>query len=104
MALTLKDVARDLGLSIVTVSKVLRNHSDVSQETKKRVLKRVEELNYHPNPMARGLVTGRTYTMGLVVPDLLHPFYAEIAKGLCRLLRKKGYALLIASSEEDPKL
>jgi len=55
-----------------------------------------------PNPMARGLVTGRTYSIGLVVPDLLHPFYAEIAKGLCRLFRKKGYALLISSSEEDP--
>jgi len=104
MALTLKDVAKDLGLSIVTVSKVLRNHSDVSAKTRKRVLKRIEELDYHRNPMARGLVTGRSYTVGLVVPDLLHPWYAEIAKGLCRLLRKQDYGVLISSSEEDPKL
>jgi len=100
----MKDIARDLGVSVVTVSKVLRNHSDISKETRLRVLQRMKELDYRPNLAARALVTGRTYTMGLVVPDLVHPFFSEVAKGLSRALRKKGYSLLISSSEEDPEL
>ena len=61
----MKDIARDLGVSTVTVSKVLRNHPDVGQETRDRVLARVKELDYRPNLAARGLVTGRTYLVGL---------------------------------------
>jgi LacI family transcriptional regulator len=100
----MKDIARDLGVSVVTVSKVLRNHSDISEETRARVLKRIEELNYRPNPAARALVTGRTCTVGLVVPDLVHPFFSEVAKGISHALREKGYSLFISSSEEDPEL
>jgi LacI family transcriptional regulator len=104
MPTTMKDIARDLGVSVVTVSKVLRNHEDIGDETRKRVLDRVKELNYTPNLAARGLVTGRTYLVGLVVPDLLHPFFAQIAKSLSRALLKKGYCLTISTSEEDPEL
>jgi LacI family transcriptional regulator len=104
MATRLKDIARDLGVSVVTVSKVLRNHEDISAETRDRVLKRINELNYHPNLAARALVTGRSHLMGLIVPDLVHPFFAELAKGLSSVLSAKGYGLVIASSEEDPGL
>lgn len=104
MPVRMKDIARDLGVSVVTVSKVLRNHSDISGETRDRVLKRMKELNYQPNLAARALVTGRTFSMGLVVPDLVHPFFSEVAKGISRVLRERGYSLLIASSEEDPAL
>lgn len=104
MAARLKDIANDLGLSVVTVSKVLRNHPDIGEETRKRVLKRMRELNYQPNFAARSLVTGRTWTLGLVVPDLLHPFFAEIAKAISAETRKHGYSLLISSSDEDPEL
>jgi LacI family transcriptional regulator len=76
MATRLKDIAQDLGLSVVTVSKVLRNHPDIADNTRQRVLKRMQELNYQPNMAARSLVTGRTMTLGLVVPDLLHPFFS----------------------------
>jgi len=100
----MKDIARDLGVSVVTVSKVLRGHSDISPETRERVLRRMKELNYRPNLAARALVTGRTCMIGLVVPDLVHAFFAEVAKGLSRVLRKKGYSLVISSSEEDPEL
>ncbi len=100
----MKDIARELGVSVVTVSKVLRNHEDIGEETRKRVLKRVKELNYHPNPAARALVTGKSYTAGLIVPDLVHPFFAEVATGISRVLRKKNYSLLISSSQEDPEL
>src|SRR5579864_9338010 len=104
MAVRMKDIAHDLGLSIVTVSKVLRDHPDISAETRDRVLKRMKEVNYRPNLAARALVTGRTYSVGLVVPDLVHPFFGEVAKGMSRVLRKKGYNLVISSSEEDPDL
>jgi LacI family transcriptional regulator len=104
MAVRMKDIARDLGLSVVTISKVLRNHSDISEETRQRVLKRMRELNYQPNLAARALVTGRTFTIGLVVPDLVHPFFSEVAKGLSSVLRQQNYSLLISSSEEDPAL
>jgi LacI family transcriptional regulator len=104
MPTTMKDIARYLGVSVVTVSKVLRNHEDIGEETRKRVLDRVKELNYTPNLAARGLVTGRTYLVGLVVPDLLHSFFAQIAKSLSGALLKKGYCLTITTSEENPKL
>jgi len=104
MAVRLKDIAEELGLSIVTVSKVLRNHPDIGAATRKRVLQRAKELNYHPHPTARALVTGQTRTVGLVVPDLLHPFFALIAKAISAAIRSQGYSLLISSSDEDPEL
>jgi LacI family transcriptional regulator len=100
----MKDIARDLGVSVITVSKVLRNHPDVGDETRERVLARVKEVDYRPNLAARGLVNGRTYLVGLVVPDLLHPFFAEIAKSLSEALRQSGYYLIVSSSDEDPDL
>jgi LacI family transcriptional regulator len=100
----MKDIAQDLGLSTVTISKALRGHPDISEKTRKRVLKRTEELNYQPNFAARALITGRTWTMGLVVPDLLHPFFAQVAKAISAGIRGHGYGLIITSSEEDPEL
>lgn len=104
MPIRLKDIARDLGVSVITVSKALRNHQDISPATRARVLKRVKELNYRPNYAARALVTGRTHMMGLVVPDLVHAFHSEVAKGLAGVLRKSGFTLLISSSDEDPEI
>lgn len=100
----MKDIARDLGVSVVTVSKVLSNHPDIGKATRERVLKRIKELDYRPNLTARSLVTGRSYLVGLIVPDLLHPFFAEIAQALSDALRRNGYCLIISSSEEDPNL
>jgi LacI family transcriptional regulator len=104
MTVRMKDIAKDLGVSIVTVSKVIRNHPDIAEETRERVLKRVRELDYQPNVLARSLVTGRSYLIGLVVPDLLHPFFCDVAKSLSTVIGKKGYSLIIAWSEEDPAL
>ncbi len=101
-AVTMKDIAQDLGVSVVTVSKVLRDHPDIGQATKERVLKRVKELNYTPNLMARGLVTGHSCLIALIVPDLLHSFFVEIAASISTELRKHGYSLLIAWTAEDP--
>lgn len=100
----LKDIAQDLKLSVVTISKVLRDHPDIAPETRERVLQRMKELNYRPNFAARALVTGRTYAIGLIVPDLVHPFFGEVAKALSGVLRNKGYSLVLSSSEDDPQL
>src|ERR1051326_4562679 len=101
MAITMKDIARDLGVSVVTVSKVLRNHSDISAKTRKRVRQRMKELNYQPNPAARALHTGRTNLIGLIVPALVHPFFSQVPKGISAGLREKKYGLIISSSEAD---
>ncbi len=104
MVVRLKDIAEELGISIVTVSKALRDRPDVSKKTRAKVLERVKHLNYRPNLAARSLVTGRSSLVGLVVPDLIHPFFSEIAKALSGALRKKNYFLLVSSSESDPTL
>jgi len=104
MGVTLKDIARDLGVSVITVSKALRNHSDISDQTKARVLKRVQELNYRPNLAARALVTGRTNMIGMVIPDLVHSFFSEVVRGVSVSLRNSGYTLVVTSSEQDPKI
>jgi LacI family transcriptional regulator len=103
-AVRLKDIARDLGVSAVTVSKVLRDHPDIGKATKERVLQRVKELQYSPNLMARGLVTGHTSLVAFVIPDIVHSFFSEIAVYLSEALRKSGYSMLIAWTEEEPEL
>ena len=97
----MKDIAADLGLSVVTVTKVFRGRSDIGNETRLRVLARMAELNYQPNVAARSLATGRSYTMGFVVPDLMHPFFAEIAKYMAGVLRAQGYHLMMSSSLDE---
>jgi LacI family transcriptional regulator len=98
----MKDIAGDLRVSLMTVSKALRNHSDISDGTRKRVLKRARELGYQPNWIARSLATRRTYMVGLVIPDLMHSFFAEVAKGVTTRLEPAGYQVVILDSEEDP--
>ncbi|SNT37073.1 transcriptional regulator, LacI family [Granulicella rosea] len=104
MAVRMKDIAEDLGVSIVTVSKALRNHPDIAAATRERVLQRVKELNYRPNLMARSLVTGRSSLVGLIVPDLVHPFFAEIARSLSLALRRQNYFLIVCASDGDPEI
>src|SRR5258705_1653501 len=68
------------------------------------VLQRAKELNYRPNLAARALVTGRTGLMGLVVPNLLHSFFAQLAVEISGVLRNQAFTLVISSSEEDPEV
>jgi LacI family transcriptional regulator len=101
MPIRMKDIARDLGISPMAVSKALRDHKDIGEETKARVLKRAAELNYRLDWVARSMVTGQTYLVGLVVPDLMQTFFAEIASALTTALAPAGYHLLISHSCED---
>ena len=104
MPVRLKDIAKDLGVSVVTVSKVVRGRGDIGEKTRNRVLKRMRELNYRPNMIARGLASGRTFTVGLVVPDLVQPYFAELAQHIGAVLRAANRALVLASSEDDPRI
>jgi LacI family transcriptional regulator len=98
----MKDIARDLGVSVMTVSKALRSHSDIGEETKLRVFKGARELNYRPNLIARGLVARRSYMIGLIIPDLMQSFFAEVAKGIARIFEPLGYQIVMSSSEQNP--
>jgi LacI family transcriptional regulator len=104
MAVTLQDIARKLNVSVVTVSIVLRNKGKISEATRKRVLQRAKELNYQTNWIARSLVTRRTYTIGVLLPDFTHPFFAEVAKAIAEAVRPHGYHVIISYFEEDPIL
>jgi LacI family transcriptional regulator len=98
----MKDIAQALGVSVVTVSKVLRDHADIGAETRQRVLDKARELSYRPNLTARSLVTGQSFQVGVIVPTLLHPFFAEVLEALSTSLKQDGYAVMISSSMEDP--
>lgn len=104
MTVRLKDIASDLNLSKMTISKVLRGQTDVSAATKARVLQRMKELNYRPNIAASSLRTGNTFSIGLVIPSLADHFFAEVARGIVETIRAKGYGLLISSAEGDPEI
>lgn len=104
MTVRLKDIANDLNLSKMTISKVLRGQTDISAATKARVLQRMKELNYRPNIPARSLRTGNTFTIGLVIPSLTSFFFADVARGLIQTARTAGYGVLISSAEEDPEI
>jgi LacI family transcriptional regulator len=97
----MKDIAKDLGVSLMTVSKALRSHTDISEETRQRVLRRMRELNYQPDWIARSMVTRRTYMIGMVLPDLMHSFFAEVANGIGRRVQPLGYQVVISNTEED---
>jgi LacI family transcriptional regulator len=104
MAVTMQDIARDVGVSVVTVSKVLRNKGEISAATRARVLRRAKALNYQTNWIARSLVTRRTFTIGLLLPDFTHPFFAEIAKAVAETVRPHGYHVIISYFDESPEL
>src|ERR1700733_15861470 len=101
MPVRLKDIADDLNLSKMTISKVLRGQTDISDATKERVLKRVRELNYIPNVSASALRTGETRTLGLILPSIGKHHLAEIVKGIHRAVSAEGRSLIVCSSDED---
>ena len=100
---TLKDVAKLAGVSTSTVSRTLSNRVFVEEETKKKVLKAVEELNYRPNIAAKGLKSGKTFMMGFMVPDINSVFYPMIMKSIERYAAEVGYSLILMNKEENIK-
>ena len=97
----MKDIADALGLAVITVSKALRDHADISRSTRARVWEKAREMRYTPNIAARSLVTNRSYVIGVVAPDLMISYFAEVAQSIAGELRKAGYDLFLSNSEGD---
>lgn len=104
MAVTIRDVAREAGVSISTVSRALANPDQVAEATRTLVQQTARSMGYRPNRAARGLITGKTGSIGLVVPDLENPFFGRISKGVQARARQAGYAVFIADTDEDPSV
>jgi len=88
---------------MMTVSRALRGHPNVSAETRRRVLECAARLNYRPNRSAQSLVTGKTFIAGIVIPDISHTFFADITQGAEEVLDEAGYDLILCHSREDPE-
>lgn len=102
VAATIKDVARELGISVATVSRALSRPELLRRETRERVLRIVDRLGYRPNLLARGLRRGKTRAILLVAPTL-SPFFVEIFAGAEEVARQAGFALLLGNSHGDPE-
>jgi len=96
---TIYDIARGAGVSIATVSRVLNNSPGVKEETRQRVLAVIKELNYSPNVMAEALTSKKTYTLGLLIPDIANPFFAELARGVEDRANFHGFNVIICNTD-----
>ena len=103
MPATIKDVARESGVNVSTVSRALNGGYGVHSETRQLVRDVAERLRYRPNRVARGLVTGRAHTLGLVVSDIRNLFFAEVARGAEDAAYRAGYDLVLCNSDLDPE-
>ncbi|MGH7558728.1 MAG: LacI family DNA-binding transcriptional regulator [Gemmatimonadota bacterium] len=101
MNVTIKDVAREAGFSVATVSRVLNNSGPVRDETRHRIEEVAERLHYTPNIAARSLITRKTLTIGVLLPDLYGEFFSEVIRGIDRAARAGGYHLLVSGSHND---
>ncbi len=99
--ISLKDIARELGLSISTVSRALNGHPEISRAVVERVKALAEQWNYSPNPFAMGLLRANTKILGVIVPDLVTHFYSSIISGIEHVARENGYYILITTSNES---
>ena len=101
MAVSIKDVAREAGVSIATVSRVLNDIDVVNEETKKKVLDAIKDLGYRPNIVARSLKTQRTKTIGILVPDISSQVYPEIVRGAEDVANIYDYNIILCNSDYD---
>ena len=99
MKLTIKDIANLSGVSKSTVSRVINRKKYVSKKNREKVLSIINELGYIPNNIARSLVTNKTHTIGLIIPDITNPFYSETAKIIENTTRELGYSLIICNTD-----
>lgn len=99
--ITIKDIARALGISASTVSRALRNHPDISQNTKDVVNKYAKDFNYRPNTLALSLRMSKNNTIGVIVPEIVHYFFSSILSGIEQVTHAEGYNVILCQSEEN---
>lgn len=100
---TQNDIAKKLNVTRITVSKALRDHPDISKEMKVKVLKTAEELNYTPNLIAKNLTSRKTYTLGVVIPDLENSFFAYATDSMIDAAAEKKYNVFVTVSRENER-
>lgn len=103
MSSTIKDVAKMAGVSVATVSRVLNNLPGYSEDTRRRVMQAVKELEYQPNAIARGLVNKRTETIGVLFPSVSSSFSSEILHGIEEVAHEHNYSVIVCNTAEDGK-
>lgn len=102
MKITIKDIAKMANVSVATVSKVInKKDDDISDSTKERIMDIVKKENYIPNIMARSLITKKTNTIGLIIPDISNPFFPELARGVEDKANDFGYNVIICNTDND---
>jgi len=109
MATTIKDVAKYAGVNPSTVTRVIHDHPKISEETKRKVREAMEELNYHPNLIARSLVNQTTQTIGIIMPSaaekaLQNPFFSEVLRGISAMAHDKKYSLYLSTGETEEEI
>lgn len=100
---TIKDVAREAGVSYATVSRALNDHPEINEETKKRIVKIAMKMGYRPNAIAQGLVKKETKTVGLIIPDITNPFFPEVARGIEDAAVEAGYTIFLCNTNWNAK-
>ncbi|MCF8358765.1 MAG: LacI family transcriptional regulator [Prolixibacteraceae bacterium] len=98
---SLKDLATELGVSVSTVSRALKNHPDISPQLTEKIKKIASERNYTPNPLAMGLLRAQTRMIGVIIPDIVTHFFASAISGIESIAKEKGYYIVISSSSES---
>ncbi|MGT2907668.1 catabolite control protein A [Streptococcus dentiloxodontae] len=99
--ITIYDVAREAGVSMATVSRVVNGNKNVKENTRKRVLEVIDRLDYRPNAVARGLASKKTTTVGVVIPNIANSYFSALAKGIDDIAAMYKYNIVLASSDED---
>ncbi|MGB2568703.1 LacI family DNA-binding transcriptional regulator [Micromonospora citrea] len=102
MRATIREVARAAGVSASTASRALSTPDVVRSITRERVLRAARQLGYAPHRAARGLATGRTGNLGVIVPDLANPVFPSVVRGVQARARESDHAVFLADSDEDP--
>ncbi len=100
---TIKDVANLAGVHPSTVSRVINDNSRISEKTKNKVLLIIKKLGYTPNAIARGLKTKRTQTLGMLIPDITNPFFAELARGVEDAANKNNFNVILCNTDDKLK-
>lgn len=101
--ITMHDVAKEAGVSLMTVSRVVNEKEDVSPVTRQKVIEVIRKLNYRPSSIARGLATQRTGTLGVVVPDISNPFFSSIVRIAEEEAYSQDYSVFLGNTNEDPQ-
>jgi len=98
---TIKDIARELNISSSTVSRALKDYPGISDDTKRKVKEVAEKLNYRPNAIALSLRKSRSFTIGVIIPEVVHFFFSTVISGIEEVASSRGYNVILSQTNES---